>query len=205
MTSKTEVANTALSIIGELPISSFADDSRSARIVSERYDDVRRAVLRDHFWNSAKARQRLPKLSQSPAFGWNNQFQLPSDWLRLVRINDRDPLVEQYEIEGLKLLTDMTEVKLVYVRDETDPSKWDVMLREAIAARLASEIAVPIVQSREARNDAWQIYLQKLRSARSVDAMDEPAPVFDADLWLRARHGGTGPGADGFHFRDIDV
>ena len=204
MTSKTEVANTALSIVGEQPISSFSDNSRSARVVANRYDDVRRSVLREHFWNAAKARQKLAKLAQAPPFGWNYQYQLPSDWLRLVRINGRDPLSERYEIEGLKLLTDMDPVRLVYIRDEQDPSKWDALLREAVAARLASEIAVPIVQSRQARNDAWQIYLQKLQSARTADAMDEPAPVFEADLWLSSRLGGTGPHS-GHRFRDIDT
>jgi len=188
MASKVEVANTALSIIGEQPITSFSDDSRSARVVSERYDTVRKAVLRDHPWNSAKTRVKLGALAQAPAFGWQKQYQLPSDWLRLGRINGAHPRYARFEIEGRKVLTDMgSPLHIVYVRDEQDPSKWDALLREAVAARLAAEVAVPIVQSREARNDAWQIYTQKLQDARTADAMDEPGEMFDADLWLNSR------------------
>ena len=205
MASKVEVANTALSMIGELPITSFTDDSKTARVVNQRYDTARRAVLRNHFWNSAKARVKLPELTTKPAFGWNHQYELPSNWLRLVRLNDIDFPRARFEIEGEKILTDMTApLKLVYIKDEEDTSKWDALLTEAVAARLASELAMVIVQSSGLQNNMWQFYLQKLQLARSVDAMDEPAPVFEADLWLRSRLHGTGPHPD-HHFRDIDT
>jgi hypothetical protein len=205
MASKVEIANTALSIIGEQPITSFSDDSRSARVVNQRYDTARRAVLRDHPWNSAKSRTRLAALTQSPEFGWQRQFQLPSDWLRIVRINGAHPRYARFEIEGERVLTDMgAPLHLIYVRDEKDTSKYDALLTEAFAARLASEIAMPITQSRQNRNDAWSLYKEKLQDARSVDAMDEPGEVFDADLWLNSRLSGPGPHPD-YHWRDIDT
>jgi len=205
MTSKVEVANTALSMIGELPITSFTDDTKSARVVNQRYDTVRRSVLRDHFWNAAKSRVQLPALTNAPAFGWARQFQLPSDFLRMVRINGMYPFHARYVIEGEKILTDMAApLNLIYVRDEQDPSVWDAMLVEAVAARLGAEIAMPITQSIDMRDRAWQLYRQKLQTARTTDAMDEPAGEFEADLWLRSRLSGTGPLPD-YHWRDIDT
>lgn len=204
MASKVTVANIGLNMIGENPITSFGDNTPTARAVNLRYDSVRRIVLRSHPWNSAASREQLAKLTNDPPFGWDHQYQLPNDWLRNIRINDThtDLLHDRYVIEGEKFLTDMDTVQLIYVRDEEDPNKWDPMLQESIAARLATELAMSISQDRELRNDLWQLYLQKIGEARSANAMDEPAQQIEASEWLHSRL--TAPGPDVRGFRPIE-
>jgi hypothetical protein len=178
-------------MIGEDPITSFSDDDSTARAVNLRFNSVRDAVLRNHPWNTAKSRQQLPKLTEDPPFGWERQFQLPNDWLRIIRINNYHShwytYGRHYEIEGNKLLTNLEKVQLVYVRRVEDVTQWDPLLSEVISARLAYELAMPITQDRAISQQAYRVYQDKLKEARNADAMDEPGQHLDADLWLGSR------------------
>ena len=53
MASKVDIANIALSNLGEQPISSLSEANQRARAVNGRIDDVRDLVLRSHLWNCA--------------------------------------------------------------------------------------------------------------------------------------------------------
>ena len=188
-----EIANVALGMIGEPSITSFNDDLASARAANLRFPTVRDAVLRAHVWNFAKARQQLAKLAQNPPFGYDAQFQLPADWLRMVEVNPGpgvhpSPIAPDYKIEGQRLLLNGSDTaQIIYIRRETDTTKWDALATEAFAARLASELAVAITQNRTLAQQLFDQYQVKLAEARSVDAMDEPAPQIEADEWIASR------------------
>ena len=64
---KVEVANLALSNLGEAPIQNLNDNNARARIANSRVDDVIRTVLRMHDWNSAMKRVALTK-ANDPLF-----------------------------------------------------------------------------------------------------------------------------------------
>lgn len=203
MAGPVEVANVALGMIGEAPITSFGDDLDTARSVNLRFPSVRDAVLRAHYWNFAKARTELAQLASNPPFGYDRQFQLPADWLRMVAVNpDRHgPSVRapDYKIEGLKLLLNGAEkAEIIYIRRETVINNWDALATEAFAARLASELAISVTQNRTLAEQLFRQYEMKLAEARSADAMDEPAQQIESDEWVASRlHGtfgfGTGP------------
>lgn len=187
------LANAALTLLGEPPIISFNDAVEGARAVSQRYDDVRRAVLRAHIWNSAKARASLPKLATAPDFGYTTQYQLPSDALRVViegDLLDTGSTARNFAIEGRKLLTDASSINLHYIRDLTDVNEMDSLLFEAIAARLAAEIAMRITNSVEREDKAWERYNEKLSEARSIDSQEGKAEQWVVDEWLDARLSG---------------
>lgn len=189
-----QISNIALGMIGESPITSFNDNLDTARAVNLRYESVRDTVLRAHYWNFAKKRQQLAKLTTPPAFGYDAQFQLPSDWLRMVAVNPtrgglsvRSP---DYKIEGLRLLlNDADSAKIVYIARIEDTTKWDALATEAFATRLASELAISITQNRALADQMSAQYERKMAEARSADAMDEPAEQIESDEWVAARLG----------------
>jgi len=189
--STVEVVNVALSMIGEDPITSLQDDDQTARIANLRFPTVRDAVLRNHPWNVAKTRQQLARSIDDPPFGWKYRYALPNNWLRTIRINNYHEhwytYGRHYEIEGRFMLTNLEKVQLVYVRRLEDVTKWDSLLTEVIAARLAAELAMSITQDRAISQQMYQLYNDKLKEARNADAMDEPPQHLDADLWLGSR------------------
>lgn len=189
-----EISNVALGMIGEPPITSFQDDLTTARAVNLRFPTVRDAVLRAHPWNFAKKRQQLAQLVETPAFGYDVQFELPADWLRMLEVNPTRGGVSvtapDYRIEGRKLLLNgATEAKIVYVARISDTTRWDALATEALAGRLASELAISVTQNRTLAGQLFQQYQDKLAEARSVDAMDEPPKQIESDEWVAARVG----------------
>lgn len=183
-TSDVLIANLALSLLGEEPIISLTEDAARARTVNLWYEHVRDAVLQDHLWNSASGRVQLSLDAAVPAFGFNNQFALPSDFLRLVMLNNGE---QPFRIEGKKLLTNATTARLRYIKKVTDPNQFEPMLISAIAARLAAEIAVSITGDNSLEDQMWQRYKEKIQAARGVDAQQGPVEVMIADDWVDAR------------------
>jgi hypothetical protein len=92
---------------------------------------------------------------------------LPSDCLRVLTIQNYD---SNYKIEGRKILTNDTSVKLVYVARITDPNEMDVLLRETISAALASDIAYAVTANATLQQRMAEKYQLKLSEARHADA-----------------------------------
>lgn len=187
MASKVGIMNRALGLVGDEPITSPTEDSEPARIMNRFYDDSRRAVLRAHPWNSAVRRISLAKLSASPAWGFDNQFQLPAEALRVLQVSKEK---STFKIEGRRLLSDSDTVEILYIKDITDPNEFDPLLLDVFAARLASDVAYRLTASRTLASDLWEMYLAKLREARKIDAQEgtpEDLVIDPNDDWIEAR------------------
>jgi hypothetical protein len=149
--SKTDICNNALGRIGASRIMSIDDtDSKSARVCKNAYEQTLREVLRNGVWNFAKDRASLARLTALPAFGWAYQYQLPTDWIRLVKFNGvevhADGVGDNWEIEGKKLLTDAESADIQYIKFVDDPNQYDALFVTAFTVLLASNIAVLIRQ-----------------------------------------------------------
>jgi len=110
-----DVANGALIRLGVAdPIVSLDDDTKPARLCKNRIEPAKKALLRYHPWNFAVKRVVLANLSTEPAFGYTYQAQLPSDFLRVVQVDDRRT---SYRIEGPTLLSHEPSLELRYICD----------------------------------------------------------------------------------------
>ena len=171
MASEVDIINSALNMVGASNIISRSEDSKPARVTNQRFDYVRDAVFRAHPWNCLVTRRALAADSDSPAFGFTNQYTLPTDpyCLRVLRL---DYLDVDFRVEGRKIHCDEDTLNVIYVARVTDPNEWDQLLIEAIAARLASDIAFTLVQSTSLVGTLYQLYETKLSEARFVDATE---------------------------------
>ena len=153
-TSKTDLANQALSRLGEPRISDYGENSPNAVTIRLHYDTVRESLLRMHPWNFAVKRAELTALSDDPTFGVDNQYQLPADYIRLNSLNgiEAKSCLDNFTIEGKALLTDSTTAKITYIYDVTDVSLFDPVFREVLICRLAAEIALDVSHSESKRN-----------------------------------------------------
>jgi hypothetical protein len=131
-------------------------------------------------------RASLPKDVVKPAFGYGNAFVLPADFLRLLTVeNPLDP----YQVENGKILSNNDNMRIVYTGLVTDVTKYDTLLVDALTARIAADLAQPLLQSTSAMEQMWQMYELKLREAKFVDAQENAQDVLDADYWLDSRSG----------------
>jgi hypothetical protein len=200
MASDIDIANRALQKLGEARIASVfpPDNLKSARAVNAAFNIVRDNELRAHWWNFAKARTALPADAAMPSFGYNNQYTLPSDCLRvrvvgnmrqsLGLLNYRTGLEKLYVIEGRKILTDLTApLSLEYSARVSDTSQWDACFVEVFACKLAEETCYEITQSDAKREGLRRDYKRAIREAVLANAIELPPEGLADDSFVLAR------------------
>ena len=200
-TSQVSLCNAALIKLGEKTIMTLADNNDRASACAERYDNVLGQVLRAHPWNFAIARQTLAQLSTAPDFEFSYEYQLPTDCIRVLRINPEDglspgyvygwgslsdaPLTGKpiYRLEGRVIVTDLESIDLIYVKRETDPTVYDEGFIEAFACTLAAEVCMRLTSNRELKKEMLQEYIMAIRVAKSQNATEDTAmPLYSDDF-----------------------
>lgn len=192
--STVEICNRALDLIGTDAITSLSDNSKAARLCNRNFNPVRDAVLRSYPWNCAMRRAQLPALATAPAFGYARAFQLPQGpvpeyCLRVLNINGEPEHDIDYRIEGRTIVTDeAAPLELVYIARIEDPTQFDPLLDDVIAARLAADIAFSLVANATLVAELRDAYAQKMTEARMIDAREGLArSTTVADQWLYSR------------------
>ena len=184
MTSIVAVCNRALSKIGdELIITSLDDNIKAARYCKALYADTRDFVLRSYPWRFALKRYVLAPLKEKPLFGYEYQFSLPSDCLRVWKTEDN----ELYQVEGQNLLMNENVCRFIGIARIEDSASFDPMFVEALALRLASELAVPLAASVALRDSLNKEFQQFVQQAKTASAMEGIQDVFTPKGWVEAR------------------
>lgn len=196
--SDVDIANRALVKIGEQRITSFDDDNKASRAVKALYPTVRDSELRKHRWNFATKRAQLAALATAPAFGFDYAYQLPSDCLRVDFVGDFYPGVDlsdyrnadssEWRVEARTILTNLSApLNLRYGARITDPTQFDAMFVEALAAKLAIELADVLTQTGTRKEQAKADYQDAMRTARSLDAIEDPPQQMPDTSWTLGR------------------
>ncbi|UQZ89805.1 hypothetical protein C4J81_11530 [Deltaproteobacteria bacterium Smac51] len=198
MSGSVDIVNRALSKLGEAHIASLDDDVKTASLAASMYDNLRDAEISSHAWHFAKCRVMLPSLSEKPAFGWNFQYLLPADNLRVLEAGPWpqaviDNLVgadsRSFTLEGRNVLTNHGPLlNLVYLRRVTDVAMYPPVFIEALASRLAVEMCESVTGSNTKRELAWNEYNSALTEARRINALGLPPQMIQDDSWMLARH-----------------
>jgi hypothetical protein len=200
MTSTVDIANYALNSLGANNISSFEENSKPARLINQRFDSVRDSVFRAHPWNCLLRRAELAKESDSPAFGYANQFNLPTNpyCLRVLEFSNGTlsyPQVNMlsntggpvFVIEGRKLLSDEGVAKIKYVARVTDPQEYDANLIDTLAAAIAFEVSYAITGSNTVKQMMAAEYSDKLKQAAFVDGTEGAPQRLEASEFIESR------------------
>ena len=191
MPSVVDLCNKALDKLGQGPITSLEDNTKSARLCSRNWPMVRDAVLRAHPWNFAITRDVLAPVDLTPTeaakqWGFSSKFAFPTDLLRLVEV--RDLSTSEYQVEGRYILANASALYIRYVQREEDPNKYDSQFVDAAAAYLAFEMCESITQSNTKKNGLWEEYKDRLMDAKGIDGQENPSAVFEEDEWIAVRY-----------------
>ena len=180
-----DLCNSALTLLGQPTISSLTANLRAAKLVNERYQYCIDATLRAYPWNCALERKTVTADATAPDFGYSYRYLLPTDpyCLRAVSLEDPD---SEFKVEGRYLLTDEDECNLLYIA-RIGVGSFDSLLLEAVAARIAADIAFPLTNSNSMSQQAWSAYKDKLVEAQDADAQEGSSEDVEAYGWLNSR------------------
>ncbi len=189
----TSLCNQALRKAGEQTIMSLDEDSKNAKLCNEFYEQVLEEVLRSHDWNCASFRTELAEDIDSPAYGWENSFPLPTSprCLRVIRMEYTD---YEWAIEGRKLLTDEDTAKILYIGYVDDPNDLDALCRKVFVLELAVAIAYTLVENGAILNVLMPQLKNAWEMARSMDSHEGTVMQTHNSAWLNSRHQGIGAG-----------
>lgn len=198
MAAQVDICNYGLTLIGAGRITALTDNSKAARAMNAIYSMTRQAELRKFTWNFALKRASLPALASPPDWGFGSQYQLPTDFLRLVQAGDiyAVPSLDNYvnadnsnwAIEGQNILTDMGgPLKIRYVYNVTDEGLFDALFNISLAAQLSFATCEEITGSNTKKDVAMQTYKQAITDALRANAIERPPVSTAGDSWLIGR------------------
>jgi len=192
MASTVDICNGALNQLGATTILSLTEDSKNARLCNSRYTQVRDGLFRTHPWNCLQKRVELAADTTAPAWGFSYAYTLPADCLRLLKILDYD---SNYKVEGRKILSNASSMKILYIGRITDPNEYDELLRETLSASLAADIAFAVTSNNTTATNMYNLFQDKLKDARFVDSTEGQnveqdlgmTDVIDAGTFINSR------------------
>lgn len=204
------IANLAITKLGGARIASLDQATREARDVAAIYDNVRDTLTQSYPWRFALTRALLPADSVAPAWGHARAFTLPADFLRLAEVADvgvwfssssygghgfiggldgSPPPGLGFELEGRRILTDLAApLKVRYCRRVEDAGLFPAPFVNALASRLAYELAESITQSTAIKTVAEKDLRLAIMEALRSNAVDRQlVQPMDDGSWLRSR------------------
>lgn len=200
MASKIDIFNMALSHIGIT--STVADELERSpeRITCSRFFDTCRDALlsyKDMDWNFARTRVVLADIGNPPD-GWSYQYRYPNDCINALAIEfpgmrypaerNRIPFQIVYEASGRAILTDQPEATLLYVKRLVEVERYPSPFVEALALRLAAQIAMPLGKSQSMRSELLQLAEQAIQVAMASSLNEQQPDPEQSSVYITEMH-----------------
>lgn len=187
------ICNNALQMVKvSKRISSLTQNTREANAFNDIFEEKRDQLLEMHAWNFAMKRQQLARESSDPVFGWQYQYALPNDLIRVVGVWDNSDERGRiaYRNEEGYIRTDASQVWIKYVYRVTNPQLMTPLFRQALARLLAANVAVALTHSATLANTMQELFEgTDLPMAKSADSLQDQADDLPESGWVTARYG----------------
>lgn len=199
MASSVDIANSALTKLGESRITTLDDNVKAAREINAVFTLRRDKLLRSFNWSFAMERTTLPALVDTPSWGYSYLYQLPTDCLRVVQVDDiwnipglsnymGGPDNEPFRIVGRRIETDIgAPLKIRYIKRVTNTGDYDACFNEVFAYDLAYEVCEAITQSNTKKEAMREGRKQEILEAIRANAIELPPQEMPDDSWIISR------------------
>jgi hypothetical protein len=197
-TSRLSLYNGALRLLGERQLASLAENREPRRMLDAVWDDnvIQRALEAGQWLFATRSMMYDYSPSVEPEFGYQRAFNKPDDFVRTTAVCSdeyfRVPLTD-YSDEAGYWFADLDTIYVKYVCNAAeyggDMSRWPQTFVKYLEALMASEIAMPLKQNKQARDDMLTIAQEYLKDAGSKNAMADPAKFLPKGGWASARGG----------------
>jgi hypothetical protein len=181
-----DIANLALTWLGESPITSLEDDLDSARIMSINYVPARDATLEAHDWSFAMERFIPPLNAVPPVYGASAAFDIPPNILRVIAVDDPKtanptsgiytPIINSkeqldWQFENRQVICNEEVIHCRGIRRIEQEGLFSPNFVQAFAAKLAFLCALPLTSSASIQANMKMIYDEFILIAKSRDGL----------------------------------
>lgn len=189
MASQVQICNLALSRLGASTITSLTDGTTEAKLCNTLFSDLADEVMVEGSWSTTINRASLARTTNTPAFEYSYEHQLPVDpkCLKVLNIDEDSPGSIDYRIEGDKLLSDETTIKIRYIARLTDTEDWGPLLTRAFISRLASELAYPLTGDNTKADIEFKRYKLFLSEGLAIDGQQGSKEVVSSSDLIDVR------------------
>lgn len=205
MATQLELYNLALLHLGERRLSSLSELSDQRRALDDLWLTVPVYCLEQGLFRFAKRVVQIDASSDvTPAFGYNDAFPIPNDWIRTVLLSTSptlDPPLLQYNEEQGWWYANATPLYASYISSSAQYGMnfgaWPQAFVDYVALRLALLGCVRIKGSNQllaGPNGLTALENRARRVTKANDAMNDPPGMPPVPFWARARRGAFGPG-----------
>ena len=171
--STVSICNQAIGWVGGNIITSLDDGTDEANLCKINYDNLRNAVLESADWTFAMKRFRVAPLTEVPEYGFSKSFLLDPSILRVISVGTGNEYNDENDIDWVReenhILCNESVIYLRGIVEITDPTRFSSNFVQALAARLAADLAIPIASSRQLQSDMWALFEKKSGLAMSLD------------------------------------
>jgi hypothetical protein len=183
MTERVDIANLALSWIGEKQITSLDDETQQATQVQINYLPCRDATLEAHDWTFAIKRFVPAKNNTPPLYGAGAAFDVPSDILRVIAVERNNTYSQTFtpninseeqidwQFERGQIICDEAVVYARGIMRVDEEGRFSPLFVHAFAAKLASLLAISLSASAEIQANMFGLYDNFIREAKSRDGI----------------------------------
>lgn len=191
MASEAGVANSALIKLGSRQrITSLTQtNSVTAALCNEQFAKIRDELLESAHWKFAMTWASLTRTANTPTAEYDYEFTRPNDIIRIVKVSDNDAGVGDvpYRMLADTIISDSNTLWLLYVRKETDPNVWSALFREALAWKLAYDLAMAITDATNTRAAMEKDVIRTVARAKASDAMQNYPERLPYGTWITER------------------
>lgn len=198
MASQNEIANHALDLLGETSITDINDSVERAERLLGAWEATRDRSLRSHIWSFSLERVSLAADASAPEWGFDYQYTLDGDVVRVVQVNDYWPpaVLSDYvnsdtapfRIEARKILTDYAApLKVRWAVNSIDVGQWDACFAVVMACNLADRISTRATGSETIKARIKEERRQALLEALRANALEQPPTMINDGSWIASR------------------
>lgn len=185
--SAVKICNMALDKIGANRISSLSDTDRTSVLCNDVYERARDELLYSHPWNFAITRASLSADAATPDWEYSNQYTLPNDCLRVIRLEYTN---YDYRVEGRKIVTDQgAPLKIIYIKQETDVTVFTPGFTELLALKIAIDLGYNFTANASLIQGLIDQFRRKKAEVKQHDAQEGNPRELEADTWSSGRFG----------------
>lgn len=192
MPSVTSICNQALARLGGNQIINLDDNTQEAKLCKAVYENLRNTVLEEHQWSFAIGRHKLVKSNESFVGGqYANYFLIPPFVINIIRASsnpdDRTTNTDNWRVEAGYVTSDASTIYIKTVDKIIDPNKYSPMFTQALAIRIAAEIAWPLTQSMSVGSGLLREYARLMGLAAQKDGQQGTTERVRSGRYLSVR------------------